>query len=269
VQRCQQLKKGDDIVTVRVEADEIALQRNETRRTRLMERMADLEEMAAEADTEMYDEQIANMKEQIADLDEAIAKQKADFATTVIKAEKGGVVLNTVYASEETIMSRGFYMVTVADEGTCFIATEDTNHVLQFGDELKITYDTLEQKGKTVTGKVVSMAPIGVGASLVSGNTYIAVPADKAGEMSQALFAQERGPGWSVYVYGLSGAVREMNNVLVVPKKAVTDKNGNTYVSVVKENGEIVSQRFVAGGYNANYYWVVDGLTEGMEICLE
>ena len=52
-------------------------------------------------------------------------------------------------------------------------------------------------------------------------------------------------------------------------EKAVTEKNGNTYVSVVKENGEIVAQRFVAGGYNANNYWVVEGLTEGMEICLE
>lgn len=265
VQPFQQLKKGDDIVTVRVEADEVALQRNETKRARLVERLADLEEM----DAEQYEDQIANMKEQLADLDEVIAKQKEDFATTVIKSEKSGVVLDAVRAGEEDIMPRGFFMVTVADEGTCFIATEDTNHVLQFGDELTIAYDTLEQKGKTVTGTVVSMAPVGVSASLVSNYTYIAVPVDKVGEMSQALFAQDWGRGWSRYVYDLSGTVREMDNVLVVPKKAVTDKNGNTYVSVVKENGEIVSQRFVAGGYNANYYWVVDGLTEGMEVCLE
>ena len=104
--------------------------------------------------------------------------------------------------------------------------------------------------------------------AFVSDYTYIAVPADKAGEIFGGLFAQDRGR-WSMYPYQLNGVVRNMDNVLVVPKKAVTEKNGNTYVSVVKENGEIVAQRFVAGGYNANNYWVVEGLTEGMEICLE
>ena len=264
VERFQQIKKGDEIATVRVEADEVALQRNETKRTRLLERMADLEEMDAEANAE----QIANMKEQLADLEETIAKQKSDFATTIIKADRGGVVLDIIGAEEETIISPKSYMLAVADEGTCFLATEDTNHVLQFGDKLTVTYNTQEQKGKTVTGTVVSMAPIGVSKAFVSDYTYIAVPADKAGEIFGGLFAQDRGR-WSMYPYQLNGVVRNMDNVLVVPKKAVTEKNGNTYVSVVKENGEIVAQRFVAGGYNANNYWVVEGLTEGMEICLE
>ena len=125
----------------------------------------------------------------------------------------------------------------------------------------------LTEKEKTVEGTVVSMSPVGVSSNLVSENAYIAVPADKVGEMSEALFAQ-RGY-WNRYVYKVAGTVREIDNVVIVPKKAVTEIDGCTYVSVVQKSGEIVAQRFISGGYNADYYWVVDGLTEGMEICLE
>lgn len=264
VEEFQQIEKGDELMTVRVEADEVALQRNETKRTRMLERMADLEELDAEANAE----QITNMKEQLAELDEVIAKQKADFAATVIKSDKSGVVLGMLGKQAEDIVRGGEYLVMLADEGTCFLSTEDTNHVLQYGDQVMITYDTKSQKGMTTTGTVVSMSKMGVSKSLVTDNAYIAIPADKVGEMAEAVTLQGWGR-WNRYVYSLNGIVRNMDNVVVVPKKAVTEKNGNTYVSVVKEDGEIVAQRFVPGGYDSNYYWVVEGLTEGMEVCLE
>ena len=258
-----QINKGDVIASVRVEADQVALQRNETKRTRLIERIADLEELDSEANAK----QIESMKEQLADLEEVIAKQKADFSATTIKADNSGVLISWARYEAEDILSPGSYLITLADEGTCFISTEDPNHLLQYGNKVTITYDTLTEKEKTVEGTVVSMSPVGVSSNLVSENAYIAVPADKVGEMSEALFAQ-RGY-WNRYVYKVAGTVREMDNVVIVPKKAVTEIDGCTYVSVVQKSGEIVAQRFISGGYNADYYWVVDGLTEGMEICLE
>ena len=63
--------------------------------------------------------------------------------------------------------------------------------------------------------------------------------------------------------------IRAMQGVLLVPKKAVKEKNGCTYVKVKKENGEVYYQSFIAGGSDLSNYWVVEGLSEGMEICLE
>ena len=65
----------------------------------------------------------------------------------------------------------------------------------------------------------------------------------------------------------MSAVVREMDNVLLVPKAAVTEQNGHTYVNVVQEDGSVVARSFIAGGSDMEYYWVIDGLEEGMKLC--
>ena len=74
---------------------------------------------------------------------------------------------------------------------------------------------------------------------------------------------------WNQYRYQVTATVREMNNILVVPKKAVVEIEGRTYVYLKDEQGNVKAVGFVAAGYNANEYWVIEGLTEGMELCLK
>ncbi len=69
--------------------------------------------------------------------------------------------------------------------------------------------------------------------------------------------------------YGVEAKLREMDHVLVVPRSAVREINGRPYVNVVESDGSIVRRSFIAGGYDKSNYWVVEGLTEGMELCLE
>lgn len=57
--------------------------------------------------------------------------------------------------------------------------------------------------------------------------------------------------------------------MLVVPRRAVREINGHPYVNVVEADGSIVRRSFIAGGFDKNNYWVAEGLTEGMELCLE
>ena len=59
-----------------------------------------------------------------------------------------------------------------------------------------------------------------------------------------------------------------MNQVLLVPRAAVWEVGNQKYVLVAGEEG-VVARSFIAGGYDASHYWVVDGLTEGMELCLK
>ena len=60
-----------------------------------------------------------------------------------------------------------------------------------------------------------------------------------------------------------------MKNVLVGPKREVKESNGCTYVNVIGEQGEVIPTSFIAGGYDNANYWVIEGLTEGMKVCLE
>ena len=62
---------------------------------------------------------------------------------------------------------------------------------------------------------------------------------------------------------------RQMDNVVLVPKKAVIAYGGATYVRQKQEDGSIIYQSFVAGGSDDKNYWVAQGLTEGTEICIE
>ena len=69
--------------------------------------------------------------------------------------------------------------------------------------------------------------------------------------------------------YVINAVTREMDNVLVVPRSAVTETNGVTYVNVMDEQGNVKACSFVAGGYDNTNYWIIEGLSEGMVVCLK
>lgn len=265
IQPYQHIEKGDVIATVRVAGDEVALSRNETKRTRLIERINDLQKLDAEANKKS----IANMQEQLAELEETIAQQKADFAATQIRADRSGIAVWMQEFEEEDILPAGCALVMLADEENCYVVTENSNQLLQYGNSVSITYENAEGKECTTEGTVVNMSKVGVSTKLTSEYSYILIPKEQVSEMAQVKPDFGGGFWGNWYRYDVTATIREMNDVLIVPKKAVQDINGCTYVSVADENGNIVTQSFIAGGFNSEYYWVVDGLTEGMEVCLE
>ena len=81
--------------------------------------------------------------------------------------------------------------------------------------------------------------------------------------------SQEFDGWWNRSRFKVTVQIRSMRGVLLVPKKAVKEKNGCTYVKVKNQDGKAFYQSFIAGGSDLSNYWVVEGLSEGMEICLE
>lgn len=258
----QHVEKGDVIARVRVEPDSIALERNETKLKRLRDRVTDLEKL----DPERNKEAIESYREQIADLEEDIAGQKADFATTEIVADKSGIVLELADLQEEKILPFKSRLAQIADESNCYVMVEDTKWLLQYGNEIEITYENENRQKCKVTG-TVSMVRVGVKSALQSDYALIRLPQEEIGSMSMT--ASGNDDWWSRYRYDVAGEVRKMSNVPIVPNKAVWTSQGQTYVYVKNENGDAVARSFLAGGFNNDYYWVVDGLAEGMEVCLE
>lgn len=266
IQPYQYVKKGDVIATVRVMGDEVALSRNETKRSRLAERIRDLQKLDAEANKKS----IADMQEQIAELDKTITKQKADYATTQIRADRSGIAIWLREFEEEDIILPDSELIQLADEDKVYVRTEDSKQLLQFGNQVSISYEDSNRQKYTTEGMVASMSKIGVSSKLTTENVYILIPKEQVTLLSQVYVDSFSGGFWGRwYAFDVNATIREMNDVIVVPKKAVQDINGRTYVSVIDENGKITTRSFIAGGYNSEYYWVVDGLTEGMEVCLE
>lgn len=268
VKQYQEVKKGDVIATVRVVTDEVELARQEQKLTRQKERLADFDEQNKDKkEDEDYLEARQTKLENIQELEELIADMKADGKTKQIKATKSGIAIWVSGHGEEDIIYYNEELVEVADAGSCYIIVENTNQLLNYGNEVTVSYTTLEGQTLTTPSTVANLSKMGVSKSLASDYSLLLLPE----EVAQSVAATQTGAGnwWSRTRFGAEATIRVMENVVLVPKKAVWTADGNTYVHVMNENGEVVATSFVAGGYNEQYYWVIEGLTEGMNVCLE
>ncbi len=263
VAQYQHVEKGDVIATVRVVSDEIMIQRNETKLMRAQERLEDLRK-AGEEDNE---EAILAKEEEIAELQELLAEIKKDGDTKQIVATKTGMVVDLANLQAEAILSKGAGIAAIADESTCYVVVENANLLLNYGNDVTVTYTNAEGISKTVDGMVANVSPGGLSAGLQLEYSFILLPQESIADM--AVSNTDRDGWWNRNRYQVKATIREMDNVLVVPKKAVKDTAGVTYVNIVDEDGNITPCSFVAGGYDQSGYWVVEGLTEGMKLCLE
>lgn len=258
----QQVKKGEVLATIRVAADQVGLERLRTQLNRERERLADLISQGEEKN----EKAIEAKQETIADLEERIRDMEADFATKEIRSPMDGVIISTRWFEEEQILNSGVQICIIADQSRSYVVVEDTSHQLNYGDQLDVTYAVPGGGRKTVQGTVVTAGQRSVSGALQGDEMLITVPAEAIPEMAyNSMFT---GGFWNRRSFDVTGQVRSTENVILVPKSAVTLSNGSTYVNVVREDGSIVNQSFVAGGSNNTYYWVVQGLSEGMEICL-
>ena len=262
VEMYQRVKRGDVIATVRVQGDEVALKRSETKLMRLQERLAEL----IEEDEEKNKDTIEQRRKEIADVEEEIALMKKDHATVSILADHDGLVVQREVYKKEDIIQKGSMIVVIAEEENCYVRVENQGQQLHYGNEVTVFYKDQEGNQCEVAGIVVNLSEKGVGNGLRSDYSYILVPPEAVSDMA-AVSSYEMN-GWTLRIsFTVEAETNEMKDVVLVPRSAVQLYQGLTYVVCVSESGELVAQSFIAGGHDAKYYWVVDGLTEGMVVC--
>lgn len=268
VRQYQQVEKGEVLARVRVVADDVELERNERKLQREQERLKVLKAEQAKLDEEKRDNKAIEAKEEsIRKLEELIAEMKEDFAVTEIRSPISGIVTEVVLFEEEDLVQPGARLFQIADETRSYVIVEDQNSQLAFGNQATITYKGQDGQEKTGHGEVVTQNKMAVSAALPSDYALIQVSPEDIGDMAGSSEGNEG--WWNRSRFKVAVKIRTMQGVLLVPKKAVKEKNGCTYVKVKKENGEVYYQSFIAGGSDLSNYWVVEGLSEGMEICLE
>ncbi|MDE7354497.1 MAG: hypothetical protein K2O06_15815 [Acetatifactor sp.] len=258
----EHVEKGDVIAKVRVQADEVALRRNTLRLERLQQRLAVLEQENKEENEKI----IEARKKEIEELQELIREMEADYGTTQIRASRSGIVIGLRDYRSEDILAANAELVEIADENTCYVVLENTNRLLQYGNPVTVSYIGKDGLPGSTTGMAANLSQTGTGSGLQTEYSMILLPSQAVGNMAAGLPDRN---GWIMRVsFQVEASIREMDQVLVVPREAVWEAGGQTYV-LVEEDGVVSARSFIAGGYDASYYWVVDGLTEGMKLCLK
>ena len=263
----QHVEKGDVIARIRVQPDSVELERNQVRLARLQERLAILEQQAKEeGEDKGLRKTIAARQEEIAQVEELIGRLTADYATAQVRASKSGVIVSMADYEPESILGQDAVLAEIAEEDNCYVILENDNQLLQYGNQVRVSYTDRDGEGRTVSGMVASLSEGGVSSGLKSEYSWIALPPEAVGSMAAA--APDANGWMSRTVFKVEADIRRMDHVLVIPREAVWESEGRTYV-LVEEDGKVTARSFIAGGYDASRYWVVDGLSEGMKLCLK
>lgn len=265
----EHVEKGQVLARIRVQPDPVALKRQQLRLERLRERLADLEKEYAEASEAVkksMEKTLEARREEIEEARELLDKMNGDYAATEIRASQSGVIIGMNSFQPEDILSADAILVEIAKEETCYVVLDNDNQLLTYGNKVTVSYKDKAGNPGTTQGMVANLSEAGAGSSMKSEFSLILLPPEVVSDMTSAAIDPS---GWLTRVsFQVEAVIREMNDVCVVPRSAVWEVEGSTYVFVVEADGSIVARSFVAGGYDASNYWVVEGLTEGTEICV-
>lgn len=272
------VKPGDVIATVYSEMDELAIEEARLKLTRLQERykraqekqeetledlkvsrtmiyndyereVMDVQYRQQELDWEMtkksYERQIADAEEQLNNLQES-------STMTEIKTEQSGFVVYTTRYPAGLELGDGEYICNLLTGEQFFVQTE--NQPDQFGFGMTLNFKVLSE---VLEGTVVSAGSRALYGNLDTGSTVFSIA-----------FPESVPDGAKMQMNQLTmeGKMKTVENVLLVPTKAVTVENDEYFVTVLKENGSLLKTEFIPGGSNAEFCWVLQGLEEGMQV---
>ncbi|MBO4678465.1 MAG: hypothetical protein J5626_02205 [Lachnospiraceae bacterium] len=262
VKRYERVEKGQILARIKVSGDTINIKRQERNLQRAREDLAELEK-----DKDKNAKLIKYKQESIADLEKLINEMKSDASTTLIKAPYAGIITSVSNFEEGDILQPNQTVCQLADENNCYIFVEDKAGQITCGNTATIKYDDADGNASEAIGEVVMVSNCALSSDLDTGYNVIRVSKEDFAKMA----ASNRGfDGWWMRShFDVTVEVRSMDNVVLIPKSAVTVESGVTYVTILDENNKPTLKSFIAGGSDNFNYWVVEGLSEGTKICLE
>ncbi len=267
VKRNQRVEKGDILIKVRVVSDNIEIERQERQLLRLNEQLEDL--IKTNDKDGKNDKSIKSKQEQITKAEESLNEIKNNGAVTNVRASSTGVITDLFRYQAGDIISYNTMIAKIADESSCFIIANDQDGKLSYGNTVAVMYEDRNGDLTLVNGTVVTANAMSLSSSLNIGAALISL----SGEDIEALLKKTNTASsvgiWDRAVFSIAANLRTMDDVLIVPRAAVTEYGGSTYVTVRQEDGTLKSVAFISGGSDTNGYWVAEGLTEGMTICWE
>lgn len=263
VKQYERVEKGQTIATVKITPDDLEIRRLERTIQRANE---DLESLKKNNKDNNLDKAIKNKEDEIAEHNKNLAKMNSDKNVRKIVAPFSGIITSVNNYENGDIVRYNGNVARIAKEEDCFVAVEDESGQITVGNEAVITYKDANNVENKVVGEVVTVTSSALSGDLSTGYSLIKVAPEDLEKMS----ALNRGYGfWMRSRFSVTVKTRVMDNVVLVPRTAVKLSDGINYVIALDDNGVAKYINFVSGGSDNSNFWVVEGLTEGMTICLD
>ncbi len=276
VSEYEPVEEGQVLARIEVVTDQVEIQRREREILRSQVRLQTLQDKRGKLDPEKQEDEAAiksldrairTRSKSILKLSEELAEWKTYAGVFEIKAPKNGVITGITELEAGDLINTDENIVQISGSDNCYIIVEDEGGVLSYGNKVSVDFRDASNMPKTIDGEVVTVSPMAMSASMNMGYSLVSVAAEDMSSVIGSVMSS--GGWWNRSRFTIKTNTRVMNNVLLVPKKAVTLVGGDTFVKVINDDGSVKYVSFVAGGSDITNYWCVSGLSEGMEICLE
>jgi multidrug efflux pump subunit AcrA (membrane-fusion protein) len=292
VEKGQEVKAGDVLMTFQVEVDKIALEELEIQLLRKQEDYARkkdvMEVQLREAEEEAeeivnghsyriavlnvekkridYEQYVYQTEKAIGELEEKVREQKELLVNTEMKAPIDGIIGSVPYSSEGEPVAVGETLITMFATDEVLLKVSRAGEKLRYNMEVVVTKGN-KSNGKQYRGRVIS-APNILPGTVQQDFALIALEE----EMTLADYGYEtKGPGRG---YGFrtkmefTAKYQELKDVLLVSKEAIRKEDGKTYVYILEDG--VVHKRFVTVGLSGKTHaWILDGLREGQAVILD
>lgn len=191
---------------------------------------------------------------QIAQLQQELAEMKEKYSQTALIAPFDGVVTNIAYKQEGEHLSKNEELVTLCRTDGMLLRISNTNGYFRYGMAVEVAVGPA--KSRTIlTGRVVA-ADDALPQSQRAGYAYIELDPFE-GEYPQRGVAPN-----------ISAATYYVEDVFVLPRRAVELESGKYYVSKLEDG--VVRKRYVSVAvHGISEVWVLQGIEEGETIIID
>lgn len=268
----EKVNKGQVVAKVEVIPDKIEIARLSRQidrlQTRLVKLLKEKEENDAKNKTDRnLERNIDNNRRSTSSYLRQLNKLNKYSGIISITAPYDGIILEAEAVKEGDLVYEDSKLVQIANAELSYIILKDDKNQFNYGSPATVSFNSPEKGQVTIEGRVSTISNTYLTKAMVNEWALIAVSNEDYASLGGS--TQNSNGRWDRNTYKVKSAVRSMKNVLKVPKAAVTMKDRSTYVRVIDEKGDTSWVSFIAGGSDNNYYWVVEGLEEGMTVCWE
>lgn len=185
-----------------------------------------------------------------------MAKENLDH--TILKASNDAKVVSIAYKEGETVQNTNHFMELSSNQNIEVIAAipETEMSKIQKEQPVEVKFEAVE--GKTFTGKVASIdqKPNTDNSGLVTYNVLITL-SEQDSTVKTGMTCE------------VSFIIKKKKNILFIPNKAITIKDGKQIVSVKKQNSEIEIREIQTGFTEGKNAEILSGLKVGETVLVE
>ena len=276
----QWVEAGDPIATITMETDSITIREAELSLERLKssydEAVAEHEESLKDREGPfyLYEKQMqilenewaiedlkweqteASYKERIASSEKNIKELKANANKTTVTSKYSGYVMDFEDLEAGDELKNGQAMLTLVPSDRVYAYADDSDMQFSFGAKFTAVMTVNRTQMLEYDAEVVSAPARSLYGDLADNRAFFIV--DNSLKNSE----------WRNSYY-VDGVISQIDNVLIIPIDAVEVVNDIPYVTILKDDGSLLTSPFVEGGHNRNWYWVFSGIEAGTKVIIK